>query len=619
MKMTKYIISSLMACFLIGCDDFLEEEQPHLISADIAFTSIETTLPAILGLYEGLAGVNMPSGANYYVMLTNDLMHHFSASPRSMLYTSTEENLSGFYSDRYEIIARANEIIEVLSEFSFDGSDELSAEAKFVRAYLYFDMARLFGGVPLIDQKPASFFDPALLNIPRNTEEDIYAFVISDLEQAIAGLPETPQVAGRPSADAARALLARVQLYRASIEQRDNIGDGREKYQQVVELCDAIIQSGRWSLTPFYHAIFHPKFEGLDNSEVLFKINQAFGDDLADHSYNGISPDNGGQFGGGAGGTFRITWKTFINYSQGDSVRRMKNFLRARYRANSRLLFGGTADHVSNEYLKYLPDNNSYKTNGAPDLAKALRAQTEGVGPFFMTERLTPNKYSNYPLADPNVDGSGTAVDVIVLRLGEVYLMMAEALNEVNNDPSVAGPSGQNAFYYVNQVRRRANAAFDDGGDYVAMNGNSWSEVPGAVTDWAPGDYGVDWFGDPLFTNRVRSSDNNNNFTFWNYANDYEAFRNEIIWERAREMLLEQGTRFHDMVRRGNSAIDEVFMVNNLPGMYVDSNGNPLRYEYGAWDAEEGIERFATINNFKLPIPLEQINNNRLLEQNPGY
>ena len=603
---------------IASCDNFLEEEQRHLISEDVVFTTEETTIPAILGLYEGLAGKNMPSGVNYQHMLASDLMHHYRQNSRTLLYTSTEDHLSDFYSDRYEIIARANEIIGALLETPFEGSTAFIGEAKFVRAYLYFDMARLFGGVPLITEKPEDYFDPEILNVSRNTEEEIYSQVASDLQEAIEVLPNG-NVAGRPTADAARALLARMQLYRASIMQRDGTGDGLALYQEVVALCDEIIESDRNDLAPFYHAIFHPKFEGIANSEVLFKINQEFGDGLADDSYNAISPDNGGQFGGGSGGVFRITYKAFTNYSQGDSVRRMKNMLRTRYRANTRWLFGGQGDFSSIEYLRYLPDIGTYKTGGQPDSAKALRAQTEGLGPFNITLRVTPNKFNNYPLADPNVEANGTAVDVPVLRMGEVYLMMAEALNEVNRDPSIAGPSGRNAFDYVNALRKRACTAFSDGGDYVAMNGNAWAEVPGAVSDWGPGDYGEDWFGNPFFTNRVQSADDDNNLTYWVYGGEYEAFRNEIIWERARELFMEQGTRFHDMVRRGNTAVDEVFMVNNLPGMYVDGSGNPRRYDVAAWQAEQGIERFANVNDFKLPIPLEQINNNSALTQNAGY
>lgn len=617
-KHTTIVLIAVLFTFS-GCENFLEEEQAHLISADILFTSEENTLPAVLGMYKGLVGDNLPSGGNYYRVLTSDLMHINNESFRTFLYTSTDDYLSSMYADRYAIIGRANEILDALEDEPFSNSRQYMAEAKFVRGYLYFDLARLFGGVPLVTEKPDDYFSEEALNIPRASEEQVYAQVVQDLREAIPDLPSTAD-SGRPTADAARGILARVQLYRGSIEQRDETGDGEEFYEEVVALCDTIIQSGRYQLAEFYKAIFHPKFEGIENGEVLFKINQEFGDDLSDDDYNILSPDNeGGLYGGTSYGNYRVTYKSFTNYSVGDSVRRMTNFLRAEYGVTYDWLFGGSGEFQSTEYQKYLPDTDDYKTNGEIDLVKVEESHTHARGNFTIARRLTPNKFSTYPLADPNVDNSGTNVDVPIIRMGEIYLMMAEALNEVNKNPSISGPSGLNAFDYVNAVRRRACVSYNDGGDYVANNGNSWADVPGAVKDWGSGFYGEDWFGNNFYISRVKSATDESGFTYWNYVNDYEAFRNEIIWERARELFMEQGTRFHDMVRRGNSAVDEVFMVNNIPSWYLQNSGNPQSYVIGSWVAEDGIEKFANTNNFKLPIPLIQLNNNSALTQNPGY
>ena len=91
----------------------------------------------------------------------------------------------------YGNIRSANEIIQILAEASFDPATVAAqtAEAKFLRAWMYLDMAKRYGGM-VIEDKPKSVdasYDE--LMIPRSTLKETYDFIISDLDAAIADLP----------------------------------------------------------------------------------------------------------------------------------------------------------------------------------------------------------------------------------------------------------------------------------------------------------------------------------------------------------------------------------------------------------------------------------------------
>ena len=120
----------------------------------------------------------------------------------------------------YGTIRKANEFIERVpaSPVSADLKKLKIAEARFLRAYMYFSMVKRYGGVPLIT-KMQQVSDPiAELYPKRNSEEEIYNFVISEVDAIVADLlPIASTDKGRPSRTAALALKSRAALYAATI------------------------------------------------------------------------------------------------------------------------------------------------------------------------------------------------------------------------------------------------------------------------------------------------------------------------------------------------------------------------------------------------------------------
>ncbi len=161
---------------------------------------------------------------------------------------------------QYTGIARANICLEKIP--SVPGitqalSNRLQGEARFLRAHLYFNLVRWYGGVPLITRT----LTPDEYNQSRASAGDVYASIIEDLRTAIELLPERSQQSsadlGRATKGAARGMLSKVYL---TIEDYANA----EKYALEV------VQSGQYVLYPRYADIFMPVGEHC--SESMFEI-----------------------------------------------------------------------------------------------------------------------------------------------------------------------------------------------------------------------------------------------------------------------------------------------------------------------------------------------------------
>ena len=176
----------------------------------------------------------------------------------------------------YGNIRSCNEIIDILNSASFDPQiiKQQIAEVKFLRAWMYFDMAKRYGGMPLeITAKPVDSSADELM-IPRSTLQATYDQIISDLDAASTDLPGTV-IYGKASKWAARALKSRVALYAARIAkyhpQSSNgltsipAGSADAYYLLAFQSANAVIDAGK-----------HPLHSGADNEkafgEIFYKV-----------------------------------------------------------------------------------------------------------------------------------------------------------------------------------------------------------------------------------------------------------------------------------------------------------------------------------------------------------
>jgi hypothetical protein len=186
------------------------------------------------------------------------------------------------WSKNFNGISRANTLLEQLAKNGSIIPDAVTrnryeAEAKFLRAFFYFDLVRWFGKVPLNDH--AVLADEAL-NTPRSSVADVYNLIISDLTFAANNLPLASAYAanerGRASKYAAKSLLALVYMTRSGPTYGiEGPGLGLNEWSLALAQLNDVIGSGQYSTLPTYASIFSYSNEG--NKEVIFNVEYVSG------------------------------------------------------------------------------------------------------------------------------------------------------------------------------------------------------------------------------------------------------------------------------------------------------------------------------------------------------
>ncbi len=177
--------------------------------------------------------------------------------------TSTNKFAETMWSGHYNGIGAANQALNAIvksTSLSPAQAKLYQAEVRFIRGYLYFNMVRMFGDVPLVLRVPKDLkeaeSDP--IYITRAPKAQVYDSIIQDLQFAVDNLPIKSQaVAGHVTKGTAQTLLAKVYMY---------LGD----WVKVKSLTDAVIASNQYSLVPDYATIWRQV--GDNNAESIFEI-----------------------------------------------------------------------------------------------------------------------------------------------------------------------------------------------------------------------------------------------------------------------------------------------------------------------------------------------------------
>ncbi|NRR92106.1 RagB/SusD family nutrient uptake outer membrane protein [Winogradskyella undariae] len=269
MKFKKYIIVLLIGVLATSCNDFLEPEPSSAITSENYYTTVAELETALIGAYDAIQGAgNYAKDENHGVQYEFYVTEMRSGNTSTKIADPDDFADSGqfeafnvlptnglvlnYYASFYEVIFRANVVLENLVNVD-DDTTAIEAEAKFIRAYAYFNLVRLFGDIPLVDH----VLSPEEKNVQftRIDTELVYDLIVSDLITATEGLDNTYRT--RASKGAAQGLLAKVYL---TLDEPE--------YLQAQLLCEEIINSGVYQLIDF-NDVFYTE---LDNQEVLFSI-----------------------------------------------------------------------------------------------------------------------------------------------------------------------------------------------------------------------------------------------------------------------------------------------------------------------------------------------------------
>jgi hypothetical protein len=172
-----------------------------------------------------------------------------------------------YYQSMYDIIFRANNILDFIEVADESNRSKYSAEAKFLRAYAYFNLVRLFGDVPMVTSVVGAQDNEALFT--RIPVDQIYTQIAQDLQEAINILDNSYK--SRASKAAAQGLLAKVYLTQ-----------GSPNYNEAQQLCQTIISSGQFGLEDNFSNVF---FDEL-NDEIIFAIQYELGNTLESQSFS---------------------------------------------------------------------------------------------------------------------------------------------------------------------------------------------------------------------------------------------------------------------------------------------------------------------------------------------
>ncbi len=275
MKFYRYITITVIGLLLYSCDDeFLNPFPDSAIVVDAFFASDDDVLAGVYGIYDALQGVNVNTSSNTSSVNRGVQFEFMVTEMRSdNTRTATLEgsradfhryrvdafNIQSedYYQSMYEVIFRANNVLDYIDVADPDNQAAYGAEARFLRALAYFKLVRLYGPVPLVTSVVNPTDDEALFT--RQDEATIYQQITSDLQDAIDNLDNTYK--SRASKAGAQALLAKVYLTQAT-----------PNYAGAQALCEAIVNSGDFSLEGNFHDVFYSEL----NDEIIFAIQYDF-------------------------------------------------------------------------------------------------------------------------------------------------------------------------------------------------------------------------------------------------------------------------------------------------------------------------------------------------------
>ena len=353
-----------------GCKKFLTVDPPYSQDVENFFQSPEDYDRALTGAYDMLQGSFMTLWIGE-IASDNAIAGGESVNDSQGLHQIDDMTHGGVNNElrnvlrwNYTGITRANYILENKDNIDFVGKDHIIAEAKFLRAYYYFELVKYFGDVPLIIDKRIGIEEA--LQIPRSPKAEVYAQIEKDFSEAAQVLNPIASQKGRATKGAALAFLGKVYLY-------------QNKFSEAASTFDEVINSGIYSLIPNYNDLFSVANE--NNSETIFDVQYtgleggSYGcliclEGNAAVGFQGIRQYNGPVY--GDGNSYNLPTQALydafssIDPRRGATILDIEAFIAAQPDASSITYAQGAGGHTgfyNNKYIKRqgeigLPDND---------------------------------------------------------------------------------------------------------------------------------------------------------------------------------------------------------------------------------------------------------------------
>ncbi len=448
MKKT-YIYLLIISLGFFSCEDLLDENPAYTINNIKAFESETTANMALLGCYAYLTEYNA-YGQNFQEVLVgptaltfgqNNNISYAEFSGLNVPETNTAITLS--WSGLYKVIGECNYFINSVENSNLSDAYKRQSigEARFLRALCYFNLANIFGGVPLRIEPTSSY----TINLERSSREAVYQQVEEDWLFAAENL-RAQNVSGRASRYAVHAYLAKLYWMRGSLDNTPS----SPYWAKAKAAGDSVITKGGYGLEANFANIF--KNHSSNSPESVFQINFT-------SSTNGYG-NRGSWVFSASNTTAGISWgryrasRAFYDQFKGsypDDAR-----LRSTFGTSIKLIKTNGNVFFTYPYLYSTPVST---TTTAIDsirytaLADPTNPRLEELTPEMLAAFVnTGNRDNSWPYFIKQFDVDATAQNsnknLMVYRYADFLLLMADVENELGN-LSVATE-------YINTVLRRA-------------------------------------------------------------------------------------------------------------------------------------------------------------------
>ena len=521
----KCFLAFMAVASLSSCDSFLEEQIPQGTLSDEQVKNpayVDNMVTSAYAVFTTAEDINSSFSMWNYVVRSDDAYKGGSSTNDGDVFHQIEVgqgilptnwNLNDMWVRIYNALSRVNTAIAVVEscDESYSLKGERLAEMKFLRAYAHFMAKRLYKNIPFVMRTDLTYDEYNTLSNREYTNDEGWALIARDLEEAYAVLPVKQADKGRPTKAACAAFLAKVYLYKAY--RQDDASSNQvtsvdaDDLKKVIQYTDpAIYAAGGYGLEKDIHNNFRPEDQYENGCESLWAIQYSRNDGSTygnlNWSYGLITPNIPDVTDGGC--DFYKPSQNLVNAFRTDAdglplidTFNQKNYDKATDNADPRLFL--TVGMTGLPYMfnkDFIMDQSSAwsRSGGLYGYNVTLK---QNVDPALIGSYLIRGSFWASPM------------NRIVFRYADVILERAEAEAQLGN--------ASEAVRLVNEIRTRAAGSTQMIADY-------------------PNRYGV-----KLYCKNYTGS----------YSKD-EALR-IVKMERRLELAMES-ERFFDLVRWGEAS-----------------------------------------------------------------
>lgn len=434
-RFKQYLLLGAAALMSASCSDFLDTAPLDALSPSTTWQSETDAQKFAIGCYDGWED----GGDILYMDCASDYGYNnfqWEGYKDFANGNMTQANSGANYYD-YTIIRRCNTFLENIDNIEFADEavkKDLIAQVRVIRAYRYFKMNWLYGGVPII----SNYSSAEEAQVPRNSEQEVKEFIETELDACTPDLNKEPSERGRIAQGAALAIRMRQALYYGEWEV------AKQKAQEIINL-------GIYSLESDYANLF--KVAGQDSKEIILAVQ------YIPNTYTLYTI--GQMYNNGDGG-----WSSIVPTQDLVDDYEMSNGLTIDESGSGYdpvHPFKGRDPRMAMSIL--YPGADYIKADGSTGIFNTLDKTIDGASNAnYMTSAdnasktgLTWNKYLNPITQYSNIWASNACP--IVFRYAEVLMTWAEAENELN------GPSAA-VYEKLNEIRTRVGMPAVDEAKY---------------------------------------------------------------------------------------------------------------------------------------------------------